>query len=213
MRGPARYDALKRLLDVVGAALGLLLSAPALLLVAAVVRADLGRPVLLRQRRPGRGGAPFELVKFRTMHPPDPASGRLSDADRLTRVGRALRAASLDELPTLWNVLRGDMSLVGPRPLLMSYLDRYTADQARRHEVRPGVTGLAQVRGRNALRWERRFALDVWYVDHRSLGLDARIAAATVRAVLRRDGVTAAGHATAPEFLGTAAGQPARSPR
>lgn len=199
-----RYDAAKRACDVVLAALGLLLAAPALAVAALAVRLALGRPVLFRQHRPGRHGRLFTLVKFRTMHPVDPAAGRVRDADRLCRVGRWLRATSLDEVPTLWNVLRGEMSLVGPRPLLVCYLDRYTPQQARRHEVRPGVTGLAQVRGRNTVSWQRRLALDVWYVDHRSLRLDLRILRATVRRVLRRDGIAAAGSATAPEFLGNA---------
>lgn len=195
------YDRPKRLLDVLVASLALVVLSPALLAVALVVAVGLGRPVLFRQTRPGLHGRLFELRKFRTMKPIGP--GRVSDGDRLTGLGRWLRATSLDELPTLWNVLRGDMSLVGPRPLLVSYLDRYTPEQARRHEVRPGVTGLAQVRGRNSLSWEEKFGYDVRYVDTRRLGLDLRILAETVVRVLRREGVSADGHATAPEFLGT----------
>ncbi|MFC4016578.1 sugar transferase [Micromonospora sp. GCM10011542] len=196
-------DRLKRLVDVVGAAALLLVTAPLMGVVAILVASRLGQPVLFRQCRAGRHGAPFELVKFRSMHPPAPGQGRVGDGDRLTPFGRWLRATSLDELPTLWNVLRGDMSLVGPRPLLTDYLDRYSPEQARRHEVRPGVTGLAQVRGRNGLSWEEKLELDVRYVDDRDLRLDLSILAATVRTVLRRDGISAPGSATAPEFLGT----------
>ena len=194
---------MKRVLDVVFAGVVLLLCGPLLVVVALAVAFSLGRPVLFTQERPGRHGVAFRLVKFRTML--DIGPGRVSDGERLTGLGRALRATSLDELPTLWNVLRGDMSIVGPRPLLVQYLDRYTPEQARRHEVRPGITGLAQVRGRNALCWEDKLALDVWYVDHRSLALDARIVAETVLAVLRRHGISADGEATAPEFLGAVA--------
>ncbi|HEU5108588.1 MAG TPA: sugar transferase [Micromonosporaceae bacterium] len=201
-----RYDRVKRVADVAGAVVGLILLAPVLAATALVVLVGMGRPVLLRQVRAGRGGEPFRLVKFRTMRPVDEAAGLLADADRLTPLGRVLRATSLDELPTLWNVVRGEMSLVGPRPLLMEYLPRYTAEQARRHEVRPGVTGLAQVRGRNGLSWEVKLALDVWYVDHRGPLVDVRVLLDTVRVALRRDGISAAGHATAPEFLGTSAG-------
>jgi lipopolysaccharide/colanic/teichoic acid biosynthesis glycosyltransferase len=190
----------KRSIDAVLAGAALVVLAPVLLAVAATVALADGRPVLFRQVRPGRHGTPFVLVKFRTMRVPGVVSGPVGDAERLTRVGRWLRATSLDELPTLWNVVRGDMSLVGPRPLLVEYLDRYTPEQARRHDVRPGVTGLAQVRGRNALDWAERFACDVWYVDHRSLGLDLRILAQTAVAVLGRRGITAPGSATAHEF-------------
>jgi lipopolysaccharide/colanic/teichoic acid biosynthesis glycosyltransferase len=202
---PRRYDVVKRVLDVVGAAVALVALAPVLVAVAVAVAAALGRPVLFRQTRPGLHGEPFVLVKFRSMRDVDEAAGVVTDADRLTRFGRLLRETSLDELPSLWNVLRGQMSLVGPRPLLMSYLDRYNATQARRHHVRPGITGLAQVRGRNSLSWEEKFAFDVWYVDHRSLGLDVRILKATVGTVLGRRGISADGEATAPEFLGSAA--------
>lgn len=163
----------------------------------------MGRPVLFRQRRPGRGGRPFGMVKFRTMSDARDAEGRLlPDGERLTLVGRFLRATSLDELPELWNVLVGDMSLVGPRPLLMAYLDRYTPEQARRHDVKPGVTGWAQINGRNAISWDEKFALDTWYVDNRSLWLDMRILYATVMQVVRRKDINSAEAATMPEFLG-----------
>jgi lipopolysaccharide/colanic/teichoic acid biosynthesis glycosyltransferase len=186
-----------------------LLTAPCWLPVAAVValvvRARIGGPVLFRQARPGRDGRPFMLVKFRTMTDARDARGELLPDDRrLTAWGRILRASSLDELPELWNVLRGEMSLVGPRPLLVSYLDRYTAEQSRRHEVRPGITGLAQVNGRNALRWEDRFALDVRYVDSCSFGLDTRILLRTIGNVVARRGISEPGHATAQEFMGSA---------
>ena len=194
---------MKRLLDVMLSAVGLLFLSPLLLLLALLVRVKLGAPVLFRQPRPGRGGRIFTLCKFRTMTDARTADGRLRpDAERLTTFGRMLRATSLDELPTLWNVLRGDMSLVGPRPLLVDYLPLYTPEQARRHEVRPGITGWAQVNGRNALSWEEKFALDVWYVDHRSLALDLRILALTCAKVLRRDGIAAAGEATMTRFAG-----------
>ena len=194
---------IKRGLDIGLAAAALLLSAPVLLLVAIAVRVNLGGPVLFRQQRPGLHGRPFTMVKFRTMRDALGRDGRpLPDADRLTPFGTLLRSTSLDELPELWNVLRGDMSLVGPRPLLMEYLDRYTPEQARRHEVRPGVTGWAQVHGRNALSWNERFRLDVWYVEHRSLRLDLRILMRTLAIVLRRTGVSATGEATMPVFQG-----------
>ena len=191
------------MLDIVGAGTGLVLAAPVLGAVAAVVRADVGSPVLFRQVRPGRDGVPFEMIKFRTMRAATDAQGRpLPDAARLTRVGRFLRAASLDELPELWNVLVGDMSLVGPRPLLMQYLPRYSERQRRRHEVPPGVTGWAQVNGRNAVGWDEKFELDVYYVEHWSLLLDLQILARTVKAVLRRDGISHGADATMPEFMG-----------
>ncbi|MGI5215736.1 sugar transferase [Plantactinospora sp. CA-290183] len=201
--GRLGYERGKRLLDLVAATLLLVLTAPLVVAVAVAIAATMGRPVLFRQVRPGRHGEPFELVKFRTMRPADPPAGVLGDRERLTGLGRWLRSTSLDELPTLWNVLRGEMSLVGPRPLLVEYLDRYTPVQARRHEVRPGITGLAQVRGRNELPFPERFRHDVWYVDHRSLGLDLRILVETVGAVLRRRGITAPGSPTAGEFVGT----------
>lgn len=201
-----RSARLKRALDVVGAATGLVATAPVMAVVAAAVRVDLGSPVLFRQQRPGLGGAPFQMMKFRTMRDAVDSSGRaLPDGERLTRLGKLLRATSLDELPELWNVLRGDMSLVGPRPLLMQYLGRYSATQRRRHEVRPGITGLAQVSGRNALSWDDKFALDVRYVDEWSLGLDLSILLRTVRAVVRRDGISHGGDATMPEFMGSQA--------
>lgn len=199
------YEPVKRALDVLIAGLLLLLSAPLSIVVALLILVSLGRPVLFRQTRPGRAARPFRLVKFRTMRPADPSVSALTaaaqDGVRLTRLGRTLRALSLDELPTLWNVVRGDMSLVGPRPLLTEYLDRYTPEQARRHEVRPGITGLAQIRGRNALHWEQRFTFDVWYVDHHSLAVDLRILAGTVGVVLRRRGITAEGAVTALEWM------------
>lgn len=196
------YDRAKRILDVVSAASVLVVLAPVLAGVSIAVAANLGRPVLFRQARPGRRGDTFELLKFRSMREADPARGLVTDDERLTPFGRALRATSLDELPSLWNVLKGDMSVVGPRPLLVHYLDRYTPEQARRHEVRPGITGLAQARGRNSISWERRLALDVLYVERRSCALDARILLETVAGVLRRQGVSAEGHATMPEFQG-----------
>ncbi|MEF2229379.1 MAG: sugar transferase [Pseudodesulfovibrio sp.] len=196
---------MKRLTDLAVAALALLLLWPLLLLLALLVRVNLGSPVLFRQVRPGLHGRPFTILKFRTMRDAAGSDGRLlPDAKRLTRFGRFLRSASLDELPELWNVLVGHMSLVGPRPLLMQYLERYTPRQARRHEVRPGITGWAQVNGRNALSWEDKFELDVWYVDNRSLALDLRILWLTLASVLRREGVSQPGHATMEEFMGSA---------
>ncbi|MGY2083167.1 sugar transferase [Blastococcus sp. SYSU DS0539] len=205
------YLRAKRAVDVLVAGAGLLVTAPVMAAVAVAVRRDLGSPVLFRQVRPGLDGRPFELVKFRTMRTLGDSDGVDTDAERLTPFGRRLRSTSLDELPTLWNVLRGDMSLVGPRPLLMEYLDRYTPEQFRRHEVRPGVTGLAQVRGRNALTWEEKFAADVEYVDHLSPALDARILLATLVTVLRRQGISAPGMATMALFTGSDPA-PARQP-
>ncbi len=199
------YDVVKRGLDVTVSAVGLVLSAPVQLVTAGIVLATDGRPVLFRQERPGKDGVVFELVKFRTMRHPD--ATHVTDADRLTTVGRLLRSTSLDELPTLWNVLKGDMSLVGPRPLLVEYLPRYSPQQARRHEVRPGVTGLAQVSGRNGLSWEDKFALDVEYVDQRSLRLDLSILVRTVRSVLQRQGISGQGEATMSVFVGSSAGR------
>ena len=194
---------MKRLFDLLASAMGLLLLAVPLALLAWQVRRKLGSPVLFTQVRPGLHGKPFRMVKFRTMTDARDASGALlPDAQRLTPFGRFLRASSLDELPELWNVLRGEMSLVGPRPLLMEYLPLYSPEQARRHEVRPGITGWAQVNGRNAISWADKFALDVWYVDHRSLWLDVRILWLTVRKVLVRDGISAAGEATVSNFKG-----------
>jgi lipopolysaccharide/colanic/teichoic acid biosynthesis glycosyltransferase len=195
---------LKRLFDLLVTGLGLLALALPLLVLAGLIRLKLGSPVLFRQVRPGLHGQPFEMVKFRTMTDECGAYGALlPDAQRLTPFGRFLRASSLDELPELWNVIKGDMSLVGPRPLLMEYLPLYTPEQARRHEVRPGITGWAQVNGRNAISWEEKFALDVWYVDNRSLWLDLRIVWMTVRKVVVRDGISAAGEATMPRFRGS----------
>jgi sugar transferase EpsL len=181
----------------------LLLIAPFVFLTASFVRLFLGHPVLFRQERPGLRAKPFTLLKFRTMTDTRDASARLQpDAVRLSGFGRFLRSASLDELPELWNVVRGDLSLVGPRPLLMQYLNRYTPEQARRHDVRPGITGWAQVNGRNALNWEQKFALDIWYVDNHSLWIDLKILALTVLRVFQCKGISAANHATMPEFLG-----------
>jgi lipopolysaccharide/colanic/teichoic acid biosynthesis glycosyltransferase len=193
----------KRALDVILATAALAVLSPALLIVALAVRLGMGRPVLFRQLRPGRGGRPFELLKFRTMRDARDAEGPLVDAERLTEFGKFLRRTSLDELPELWNVLRGDMSLVGPRPLLMEYLPLYSPEQARRHEVRPGVTGLAQVSGRNALTWEEKFRLDVSYVEHYSLTLDVKLLMQTIRAVVTARGISAEGSATMPAFAGT----------
>ena len=189
------------MLDLVGAAAGLVVTSPVQATAAVAIRRELGSPVLFRQQRPGLGGRSFSLLKLRTMRDAvDPSGRELPDSSRLTPLGRRLRAWSIDELPELWNVLRGDMSLVGPRPLLMEYLPRYTAEQARRHSVLPGLTGWAQVSGRNALSWEEKFELDVWYVDHVSLGLDLRILWRTVRAVASRTGISAPGYATMPPF-------------
>lgn len=193
-----------RLRDIVGALAGLVLLAPLLAAIALGIRLTLGGPVLFRQVRPGLHGRPFGLVKFRTMRDALDASGApLPDEQRLTRFGRLLRATSLDELPELWNVLTGDMSLVGPRPLLMEYLPLYTPRQARRHEVKPGLTGWAQVSGRNAIGWDEKFALDVWYVDHRSHWLDLKILALTLIKVLRAEGISQKGHATMEKFGGS----------
>ncbi|MBC7132005.1 MAG: sugar transferase [Roseovarius sp.] len=195
---------MKRVLDILGAGFGLLVLAPVLLIVALLIRLQMGPPVFFRQTRPGLHGEPFEMIKFRSMRDAHDADGNpLPDEDRITGVGRFLRATSLDELPELWNVLKGEMSLVGPRPLLMEYLPLYSPQQARRHEVRPGVTGWAQVNGRNAISWDEKFALDVWYVDNRSLWLDLKIIWLTLRKVLRREGISAAGEATMPKFMGT----------
>ena len=198
------HRVVKRGLDLVGAGAALALAAPVLAVTAASVAADMGLPVLFRQERPGRGGKPFTMLKFRTMRAATDASGRpLDDAERLTPVGKKLRALSLDELPQFWNVLVGDMSLVGPRPLLMQYLPLYSAEQARRHEVKPGITGWAQINGRNALSWDDKLALDVWYVEHASLALDLQILVRTVLSVVRREGITHGDAATMPVFTGS----------
>lgn len=195
---------MKRLFDLLLSLGVLLVFALPLLMLGVLVRRKLGSPVLFRQVRPGLHGRPFMMLKFRTMTDERGPEGEwLPDAVRLTCFGRWLRATSLDELPELWNVLKGDMSLVGPRPLLLEYLPLYSPEQARRHEVRPGITGWAQVNGRNAISWEQKFALDVWYVDHRSLWLDIKILWLTVKKVLVRDGISAEGDATMPKFTGS----------
>lgn len=191
-------------MDVIVSLLALIVLAPLLVMVALLVRIKIGSPVLFRQQRPGRDGRPFALMKFRTMTNERDAAGMLlPDAVRLTRFGRFLRSTSLDELPELLNILRGDMSLVGPRPLLMEYLPRYTPEQMRRHAVRPGLTGWAQVNGRNALSWEEKFAFDVWYVDNQSFWLDLRIIWMTIAKIIKREGISAAGEATAKPFMGS----------
>ena len=195
---------LKRLFDILGAVLGLLILLPIIVTLAWQVRRKLGSPVLFRQTRPGLQGKPFQLIKFRTMRNAIGLDGRpLPDSERMTSFGSFLRSASLDELPELWNVLKGDMSLVGPRPLLMEYLPLYSLEQARRHELRPGVTGWAQVNGRNALSWDEKFRLDVWYVDNHSFWLDLKILALTVKKVFVREGISAAGEATMTYFTGS----------
>ncbi len=193
---------IKRLFDLLVSALGLILLSPLLLILALLVRVNLGAPVLFRQPRPGYKGKIFNLYKFRSMK-----DGAGSDEERLSKFGRLLRASSLDELPELFNVLKGEMSLVGPRPLLVQYLDRYTPEQARRHDVLPGITGWAQVHGRNAISWEEKFRLDVWYVDNWSLGLDLKILFMTVKKVFVHEGITAEGSATTGEFMGNETGK------
>lgn len=196
---------MKRILDILFAATGLLLLLPMLVAIAVVVRRTMGPPVLFRQQRPGRYGVPFTLLKFRTMREESNGSGRIRpDAERLTEFGRFLRRTSLDELPELINVLKGDMSLVGPRPLLMEYLPLYSAEQARRHEVRPGITGWAQVNGRNLLSWDEKFGLDTWYVDNQSLMLDLLIIWRTLLTVVSAKGISQPGQATAERFTGSA---------
>ncbi|MEV8085674.1 sugar transferase [Pseudarthrobacter oxydans] len=197
------YDVLKRLIDLGVALVALICSIPLQFVVAILVYKYLGRPILFRQARPGRDGQIFMLLKFRSMKLAEPGTAISSDATRLTPFGQALRASSLDELPSLWNVVKGDMSLVGPRPLLPQYLERYTPEQNRRHEVRPGITGLAQVEGRNGIGWDEKFKLDVEYVDSRSLTLDLRILAGTVLKVFRREGISQPGVATMSEFTGS----------
>jgi len=193
--------AVKRVLDLISSAAVLGVLSPFLLIVALLIRWNMGQPVIFRQVRPGFKVRPFTLYKFRTMDNSWDTHGQLlTDAKRLTPLGRFLRNTSMDELPELFNVIKGDMSLVGPRPLLMKYLDRYTPEQARRHEVKPGVTGLAQVNGRNALSWEEKFKLDIWYVDHKSFSLDIKIIALTIWRVLKHEGINQPGHATMKEF-------------
>lgn len=205
-RRTRHYDRFKRGIDVVVGVAALIASAPIQAIVAGLVLRDVGRPVLFRQERPGRDGVPFQLLKFRTMRSAPEGTPVSQDAQRLTTFGRFLRSTSLDELPSLWNIVRGDMSLVGPRPLLMDYLPLYDERQARRHEVRPGLTGLAQVGGRNLVSWEERFELDVDYVERRSLRLDLGVLAATVRTVLRREGVSSGTSVTMEPFRGSGTG-------
>lgn len=197
---------IKRVFDIVVATLALVALSPVMILVALYVARHIGRPVLFVQERAGRNGRPFRMYKFRTMTNATDASGQLlPDDQRLPPAGLRLRGTSLDELPEIWNVVKGDMSLVGPRPLLMRYLPRYSAEQARRHDVRPGLTGHAQVNGRNSLSWDEKFVLDVWYVDHRTLWIDLRILMMTVVKIFDRSGISGAESATMTEFMGTAA--------
>ena len=199
----ARYF-IKRIIDIIVSTIGLLILSPMLLILAVIIRVKLGSPVLFRQQRPGLRGKGFVLYKFRTMTDQRDETGRLlPDEERLPAFGRFLRSTSIDELPELFNVLKGDMSIIGPRPLMMKYLDRYTPEQARRHDVKPGITGWAQINGRNAISWEDRFKLDVWYVDNWGLWLDLKIIFRTVAAVFKREGITQQGRVTMDEFLGT----------
>lgn len=194
---------LKRTFDFISSAVALIVLAPVLLLISYKIKKNLGSPIFFRQVRPGLDGKPFEMIKFRTMKDAIDQNGKLlPDNERLTDFGKRLRATSLDELPELWNVLKGDMSLVGPRPLLMEYLPLYSAEQAKRHNVRPGITGYAQVNGRNSLSWEEKFKLDTWYVEHQSLWLDMKILLKTVKKVIIKDGINAEGEATAAPFRG-----------
>ena len=194
----------KRLFDIVASVAGLVVLSPVIAIVAYLIRKRLGSPILFRQVRPGLGGKPFEMIKFRTMRDAVDANGNpLPDAERMTDFGRFLRSSSLDELPELWNVIKGDMSLVGPRPLLMEYLPLYDEVQVRRHDARPGVTGWAQINGRNALSWEEKFKLDVWYVDNQSVWLDLKIILLTIKKVLVKDGISAEGEVTMPKFTGS----------
>ncbi len=193
----------KRLFDCLIASFAFIILSPVLVVVAVLVRQKLGSPILFSQVRPGRNSKPFKMVKFRTMLDANDAQGKpLPDDQRLTKFGSFLRSTSLDELPELWNVINGDMSLVGPRPLLMEYLPLYTPEQAKRHDVRPGVTGWAQINGRNAISWEEKFKLDTWYVENRTLGLDLKIIFLTIKKVLVRDGISADGEATMSKFTG-----------
>ena len=198
----------KRLLDIVVSASALLLLSPLLLYLAYLIRKNLGSPVLFQQIRPTQGGKPFKMIKFRTMRDAVDKQGKpLPDSERLTPFGQKLRASSLDELPELWNVLKGEMSLVGPRPLLMEYLPLYNAQQMRRHEMKPGITGWAQINGRNATTWDERFAHDIWYIDHYSFWLDLKILCLTFKKVWQKDGINAAGEATMPKFTGNSDGK------
>lgn len=199
----------KRLIDLLFAGILLVLTAPLMAVVAVAIRMSMGRPVLFRQMRPGYKGKPFALLKFRTMNEEQNEQGHLlTDAERVTSLGSFLRRLSLDELPQLYNVLRGEMSLVGPRPLLMQYMNLYTCEQARRHNAKPGLTGWAQVHGRNALTWPEKFALDLWYVENRSLSLDAQILLRTVLQVVKREGISRQGHVSTPEFSGIERDEP-----
>lgn len=194
----------KRLMDILGSTIGLAIFSPILILLYFMIRRDMGTPVVFRQVRPGKNGQPFRMLKFRSMRDASSPDGKpLPDAERITVLGSKLRSSSIDELPGLWNVLKGDMSLVGPRPLLVEYMPLYSAHQARRHEVRPGITGWAQVNGRNSLSWEEKFELDVWYVDNRSIRLDLKIIWITIRKVIKRDGISADGEVTMPRFTGS----------
>jgi sugar transferase EpsL len=207
------YPFTKRLIDIVVSLCVLIPALPFIIVICICIRATMGAPVFFWQQRPGLRGRPFNLIKFRTMRAPAPGEDlALTDALRLTRLGSFLRTFSLDELPTLFNVLGGNMSIVGPRPLLMQYLERYSPEQARRLEVRPGVTGWAQANGRNAISWEEKFRLDVWYVDNCSLGLDLKIMWMTALSVLKREGISHAGEATMPEFMGTKESEQGRHP-
>ena len=198
----------KRLLDIVVSATALLLLSPLLLYLAYLIRKNMGSPVLFQQIRPTQGGKPFKMIKFRTMRDAVDKQGKpLPDSERLTPFGQKLRASSLDELPELWNVLKGEMSLVGPRPLLMEYLPLYNAQQMRRHEMKPGITGWAQINGRNATTWDERFAHDIWYIDHYSFWLDLKILCLTFKKVWQKDGISAAGEATMPKFTGNPDGK------
>jgi lipopolysaccharide/colanic/teichoic acid biosynthesis glycosyltransferase len=206
------YEPIKRAFDLFASGAGLILVSPVLVVVSIAVAVKLGRPVLFVQNRPGKNGKVFRLYKFRTMKHLDSELGQLTDEQRLTPLGQTLRSTSLDELPALLNVLKGDMSLVGPRPLLVSYLERYNPYQARRHDVRPGITGLAQISGRNSLVWDEKFALDIQYVDNRNFRLDMKILWSTIQAVMRRDGINAAGEATMSEFIGNSGRGPQSIP-
>jgi len=198
-----KNQSLKRLIDIIGSLIGLTISSPLIVIISIIIYFTMGRPIFFKQVRPGLKGKPFVIYKFRTMLDFRDENGNLlPDEKRLTTIGRFLRSTTLDELPEFWNVLKGDMSLVGPRPLLMEYLDRYTPEQARRHEVKPGMTGWAQINGRNAISWEEKFKLDVWYVDNWNILLDLKIIFLTILKVIKREGISAEGHATMPEFKG-----------
>ena len=199
-----RSPILKRIIDIIGALVGLIVSSPIMLIVSLIIYLTMGRPVFFKQLRPGMNGKPFVIYKFRTMLDLKDKDGNLlPDEKRITTIGKFLRSTTLDELPEFWNVLKGDMSLVGPRPLLVEYLPRYTPEQARRHNVKPGMTGWAQVNGRNAITWEEKFKLDVWYVDNWNIPLDLKIIFLTILKVFKREGVSAEGYATMPEFVGS----------